>query len=110
MRVHLIKKQTLVEFSAHHARSRPSLEGWLEKLKHADWKEPGDMKRTYNSADVLGKGSNRVVFNLGGNDYRMICKYAFGEKQIHLFVCWIGTHADYTELSQKGEQYTRNSY
>ncbi len=40
----------------------------------------------------------------------MICKYAFGEKQVHLFVLWIGTHAEYDKLCKKGEQYTINIY
>lgn len=110
MKVHLIKKQTIEEFSVRHARSRTSFEDWLEKLKHGDWEEPGDIKRTYNSADLLGKGSNRVVFDIAGNNYRIICKYAFGEKQVHLFVCWIGTHPDYKTLCDENKQYSVNMY
>ena len=68
------------------------------------------MQTTFGSADLLGKNSNRVVFNIGGNSYRVICKYAFGEKQVHLFVCWIGTHADYDKINDNNEQYTVNSY
>jgi mRNA interferase HigB len=68
------------------------------------------MQATYGSADLLGDGSNRIVFNIGGNNYRMICKYVFGEKQVHLFVCWIGTHTAYVKLCNKKEQYTVNIY
>lgn len=110
MRVHLIKRQTIEEFAEQHARSRTSLGNWLEKVKHADWDEPGDMKKTFSAADLLGKGSNRVVFNIAGNNYRMLCKYAFGERQVHLFVCWIGNHADYDVLCDKDEQFTINIY
>ena len=105
MKVHLIKRQTIDEFAEQHARGKTSFGDWLEKVKYADWDQPGDIKKTFNSADLLGKGSNRVVFNIAGNNYRMICKYAFGEKQIHLFVCWIGTHADYTILCGENEQF-----
>lgn len=66
MKVHLIKKQTLEDFAHRHPRSKPSLEDWAEKLKFADWDQPGDMKHTYNTADILGKSSNRVVFTLPG--------------------------------------------
>jgi mRNA interferase HigB len=110
MRVHLIKRQTIEEFVRQHARGRTSFGDWLEKINHADWDEPGDIKRTFGSADLLGKGGNRVVFDIAGNNYRMICKYAVGEKQVHLFVCWIGTHADYTSLCERNEQYTVNIY
>jgi mRNA interferase HigB len=51
-----------------------------------------------------------VVFDIGGNNYRMICKYVFGEREIHLFVCWIGTHADYDALCKKNEQYTISKF
>lgn len=40
----------------------------------------------------------------------MICKYVFGENQVHLFVCWIGTHTDYDRLCKKEEQYTINLF
>ena len=110
MKVHLITRQTLEAFAKIHPRSLISLDDWLEKLKHADWQQPGEIKETYNTADVLGKSSNRVVFDIGGNHYRMICKYAFGNKQVHLFVCWIGTHAEYDRLCKKTQQYTISDY
>lgn len=68
------------------------------------------IKRTFNSADLLGKSSNRVIFDIGGNNYRMICKYVFGKAQIHLFVCCIGTHAAYNKLCASGVLYTVNVY
>lgn len=110
MKIHLIKKQTIEEFSLKNARARASFDEWIEKLKYADWLQPADMHATFRTADLLGKSSNRVVFDIGGNTYRMICKYAFGEKEVHLFICWIGTHAEYDKLNQKGEQYSINNY
>ena len=65
---------------------------------------------TFGAADLLGNGSDRVVFNIAGNNYRMICKYHFGVNQVHLYVKWIGTHADYTELCKKNDQYTISVY
>lgn len=110
MKVYLVKKQTLEDFAQVNVQSKRSLQEWLGKVKYADWSMPADMLETYGSADLLGNGSNRVVFDVGGNNYRMICKYVFGEKQVHLFVCWIGTHAAYDRLCRKGEQYTINVY
>ena len=75
MRVHLIKKQTVEDFVKTNVQSRNSFEDWLEKIKYADWEKPDDIKATYGSADLLGKSSNRIVFDIGGNNYRMICKY-----------------------------------
>jgi mRNA interferase HigB len=110
MKIHLIRKETIEEFTRQNARSRVSFEEWLAKLKCADWEKPRDMIATFGSADLLGKNSNRVVFDIAGNAYRMICKYAFGDKQVHLFVCWIGTHAAYDNLCRLNEQYTVSDY
>ena len=52
MKVHLIKRLTIEEFTEQHARSKTSFGDWLEKIKQADWEEPGDMKTTFNSADL----------------------------------------------------------
>ena len=110
MKVHLIRKETIESYVVANARSRSSFAVWLAAVKHADWNVPSDIKDTFGSADILGKGSNRVVFDIGGNNYRMICRYVFGEKQVHLFICWIGTHADYDELCDNHEQYIITNY
>mgnify|MGYP003884617975 CR=1 FL=1 len=110
MRIRLIKKQTLTLFFNEHPRSMVSLEMWLTRVKFADWEKPEDIRSTFGSVDYLGCGTQRVVFNIGGNVYRMICKYHFGAKKVHLFICWIGTHAEYSELCNNKRQYDVNKY
>jgi len=110
MRVHLIRKDTIETFTNQNAQSRLYFQEWCNKVKYADWDVPADMQATFPSTDLLGKGSSRAVFDIGGNKYRMIGKYAFGEKQVHLFICWIGTHAAYNKLCNKGEQYSVSDY
>ncbi len=110
MKVHLIKKQSIEDYVLKNARSRTSFEIWLSIIKRVDWNEPNEIISTFNSADILGKGSDRVVFNIGGNNYRLICKYQFGNMRVHLFIKWIGTHAEYTKLCSEGKQYEINAY
>lgn len=110
MRVRLIKKKTIEYFALHNANSRSSFKFWLGVVKMADWEIPEDITETFGSADLLKNGSNRVVFNIGGNNYRMICKYHFGKTRIHLYIKWIGTHAEYTKLCDNGDQYTIDVY
>jgi len=110
MRVHLIKKQTIQDYVVGHAPGKSSFENWVTSVKFADWDRPKDIQQTFISADLLGNGSDRVVFDIAGNNYRMICKYHFGLTQVHLFVCWIGTHAEYDEICNHGEQYTVTAY
>lgn len=110
MQVHLIKKQTLEDYAQSNDRSRSSFVIWLNTIKLADWNKASDIQDTFGSADLLGNGTSGVVFNIGGNNYRVICKYGFGKKKVHLFVCWIGTHAEYSKLCKDEKQYSVNLY
>jgi len=110
MKVRLIKKQTIENYIEKNAQSKVSFEIWFAILKYAEWNVPTDIIETFSSADILGKGSERIVFNIGGNKYRMICKYHFGITKVHLFIKWIGTHAEYTRLCNKKKQYDVNAY
>ena len=106
MRVHLLKKQSIEEFVSQNPASRSGFRVWYSLVKASDWTIPGDILSTSRSADVLGKARSRVVFNIGGNKYRLICKYHFGRTKVHLFVTWVGTHDAYSKLCGKGRQYT----
>lgn len=110
MKVRLVKKKAIEAFALHNARSRSSFRIYLTILKVADWTEPGDISKTFGSADLLGNGSNRVVFDIAGNNYRMICKYHFGLSKVHLYIKWIGTHTEYTKLCDDNKQYSVNCY
>jgi len=110
MKVHLIKVLSIERFVLANVQSKKSFETWLSIVKRADWSNPQDIVRTFSSADILGKGSNRVVFNIGGNKYRIICQYYFGKQKVHLFVKWIGTHASYSKICNSGEQYKIDSF
>jgi mRNA interferase HigB len=110
MKVRLIRKESIESFVLQNARSKSSFRIWLQLVKQVDWNESGDIADTFGSSDLLGKGTNRVVFNIAGNKYRMICKYHFGFKVVHLFIKWIGTHAAYSSLCNKQEQYFVDAY
>lgn len=110
MKVHLIKLQTIEAYAIRNASSKASFNDWINKVRYADWNIPSDIAATFGSADLLGNGSNRVVFDIGGNNFRMICEYHFGTRQVHLYINWIGTHAEYDKLCNDNKQYTIDKY
>jgi mRNA interferase HigB len=110
MKVHLIKKTSVLQYAVLNARSRSSLRIWLSTIERADWTGPNDIPALFNSADLLGNGSNRVVFDIGGKNYRIICKYWFGATRVHLYIKWIGTHAEYDQICSDNQQYTITDY
>lgn len=110
MKIHLIKKTTITNYAINNAQSRESMDAWLRELKKADWSKPDDIKQNFCSADLIGNGTDRVVFDIGGNRYRIICQYFFGKRRMHLFVRWIGTHTHYTKLCTENRQYSIRSF
>lgn len=110
MKIRLIKKKSIEVFASQNARSRISFRLWLAILKRADWMHPGDIAETFGATDLLVNGSNRLVFDIAGNNYRLVCKYHFGATKVHLYTKWIGTHAEYIKLCEDNKQYTVNNY
>jgi mRNA interferase HigB len=110
MKIHLVKEKAIRVYAIANSRSRSPLNHWLVKVGKADWNRPEDIMQTFTHADLLGNGSNRVVFDIGGNSYRMICKYWFKVTRVHLYIKWLGTHAEYTRLCAENLQYTIEDY
>ncbi len=97
LRVRVIAKKTLKDFWEVHNDCEQQLKSWFEEAIGALWKSPNDIKRDYPSASFLE--DNRVVFNIKGNNYRLIVKinYKFGM----VWIRFIGTHAEYDKVDAK---------
>jgi len=110
MKVHLIKIQTINRYTNGNVHRKKVFMNWMSTLEKSDWDTPSDILRSFNSADILGSGTRRVIFNISGNRYRIICKYKFGKRYIRLYICWLGTHREYTELCKRNLQYVIHEY
>lgn len=77
----------------HRAAEHP-LRAWVAAVRAARWQQPGDITAEFTTASVLK--SRRVVFNIKGNDYRIVAAvaYRFGA----VYVKFIGTHAEYDRI------------
>jgi mRNA interferase HigB len=93
--MNVISKKTLVEFYTKHTNSKTALECWHTEARKAIWLTPADIKREYASASFLS--DNRVVFNIKGNDYRLIVHIDYKRKIVR--VKFIGTHAEYDSIN-----------
>jgi mRNA interferase HigB len=105
MKVNLIKKKTIYDYVINHSNGKNDFDRWLALILNANWNEPNDIRQLFPSADILGNGINRVIFNIGGNKFRLIASYYFGKKSVRLYVKWIGTHGEYDGLCRNGQQY-----
>ena len=104
MRIHIIKWKSIEIFCEKHARSKVSFYFFKEAINRANWDSINDIRKTFRSADLID--NKRIVFNIGGNNYRLICTIWFGPKMVHLYIKWIGTHAEYSKLCKQKLQFT----
>jgi mRNA interferase HigB len=93
--VRIIAKKTLREFWLKHKDAEQQLKSWHKEANKSDWKSPNDIKSEYPSASILN--DNRVVFNIKGNQYRLVVKINY-DYQL-LWIRFIGTHAEYDKIN-----------
>ena len=85
---------TLRSFWDRHPDAEQPLKAWHDEARHANWKTPQDIKRHYASASCVGR--NRVVFNIKGNDFRLVVAVRY--TQGLMFVRFVGSHAEYDRI------------
>jgi mRNA interferase HigB len=77
-----------------HPDAEQPLRAWHAIAHRAQWRTPADIRAIYGSASFVG--NNRIVFNIKGNDYRLIVLAEYGKGK--LFIRFVGTHADYDRI------------
>lgn len=70
------------------------METWYQTARNAEWNKPSDIKAFYSTVSILK--NSRIVFNIKGNDYRLVVKINY-ERQ-WLFIRFIGTHDEYDKI------------
>jgi len=95
--MNIVSKRTLVEFYNKHPKAKTPLEVWHQDVKKAQWQTPSDIKKIHTNASFLE--DNRVIFNIKGNDYRLLVHIDYLRKIVR--VKFIGTHKDYDKINAK---------
>ena len=91
----ILAKHTLVEFWTKRPDAKVHLQVWYETIKSANWPTPNDIKEFYAKASILK--NSRVVFNIKGDEYRIVVKIEY--KKQWIFIRFIGTHQDYDKIN-----------
>jgi mRNA interferase HigB len=90
----VLSKSTLREFWTRHPRAEQPLTAWYDVTKKATWQHSADLKQTFATASIIT--SERVVFNIHGNDYRLVAHIDYEFKLV--FIRFIGTHREYDKI------------
>jgi len=93
----VIAKSTLKKFWLRPgcADAQGPLESWYDEVLKARWTSPQAVKNQFRSTSICG--NNRVVFNIGGNKYRLVV-----EMQYRAGIAWVkfvGTHGEYDAIN-----------
>jgi mRNA interferase HigB len=90
----IISRSTLVEYYSKEPQSKTALEEWYVKAKKSEWTCFADIKKSFNSVDAVG--NQHYVFNVKGNDYRLVVVIQFTPKTI--YIRFVGTHKEYDTI------------
>jgi mRNA interferase HigB len=103
----IISRRTLLEFVEsrrnHHDHKvvAKAVQVWFAEAKRANWKSSAEVKALYKSASIVT--ADRVVFNLKGNDYRLVVAIDYVHSIV--WIKWMGTHKDYDKIDVKKVEY-----
>jgi mRNA interferase HigB len=92
--MHVIARKALRTFWERHGNAESPLEAWFHEAKAATWNTPAEVRHRYPSASIIG--SDRVVFDIGGNKFRLVVRINYSSKTI--FIRFVGTHAEYDAI------------
>lgn len=90
----IVTYKRIKEFIVSHADSENALNFWYHTVTAKNWDTINDIRRDFNSVDYVG--NHRFVFNIKGNDYRLIAIISFNAKKV--YIRFIGTHSEYDKI------------
>ncbi len=106
----IISVNHIKKFIENHAQYAESLKAWISIVENSNinWTKPQDIVDTFGAKAVDIIKNDRVVIDVKGNKIRIIAKYQFPSARLYLK--WIGTHAEYSKLCEKGLQFDINLF
>lgn len=99
----IIKEKSLSDYYnlSKYKQAEEPIKAWVYEVRFSNWNSAIELKAKYGNASILT--SKRVVFNIKGNDFRLIVDVEYKLKIV--FVVWFGTHAEYDKIDAKTISY-----
>ncbi len=99
----IIKEKTLAKYIGHakYITAEDAIKAWIYETRFSIWNNANELKLKYGNASIVS--SKRVVFNIKGNDFRLIVDIEYKLKLV--FVVWFGTHNEYDKIDVKTVRY-----
>jgi mRNA interferase HigB len=91
----IVARRTLKRFCERHPRAETPIDVWYALVNKAEWKSTADVKAQFG-ATVDFVADNRIIFDIGGNKYRLIVHVSYEYKSV--LIKFIGTHREYDKI------------
>ncbi len=99
----IITRKTLLEYAKKYPAAATALYEWYHELVISDFKSFNELKKVYGNVSLVS--DDRVVFNIMGNQYRLVVRIVFEFKAIQ--IKWFGPHAEYDKIDVTTIQYKK---
>jgi len=93
----IITKTKIIDFYSLNLKAKEVLLRWYHGVVLSDWSDFHSMKQSYNSVDTVG--NDRFVFNVAGNNYRIVAMIHFSTRTV--YIRFVGTHKQYDKIDCK---------
>ena len=91
----ILVKKTILYYIKKYPTAETQLLIWYNEFSKLDFSNFNELKKVYGNASIVN--NNRVVFNIKGNDFRLVVSINF--MQSACYVIWFGTHVAYDKIN-----------
>jgi mRNA interferase HigB len=93
--MNIIVKRAVLYYADKYPQAKVALLTWHREFLKEEFRNFNELKEVYMNASIVA--NNRVIFNIKGNDYRLIVSTNF--KQLAAYVIWFGTHKEHDKIN-----------
>ena len=93
--MNIIARRVVLYYINQYTQAKTPLLAWYNEFSKEEFQNFNQLKAVYGNASIIG--NNRVIFNIKGNDYRLIVSVNF--KQLAAYIIWFGTHKEYDKIN-----------
>ncbi len=102
--MNIIVKRSILYYVAKYPLAKMPLLTWYNEFLKQEFHNFNELKAVYGNASIVA--NNRIIFNIKGNDYRLIVSVNF--KQIAAYIIWFGTHKEYNSIDTANIEFDIN--
>lgn len=102
--MNIINRKTVIHYGEKYPAAKNQLLTWYNEILKQDFDNLNDLKAVYGNASIIN--NQRVVFNIKGNDYRLVVSINFRRKAC--YTIWFGTHKEYDKIDVATIPYNLN--